>query len=93
MAEGVGFEPTFAFTKTVFKTVAIVHSATPPLTVLVYEIELSLATAIAGMLMWNYPSALQLNFVRIWEPKRIRFGKESVDGQDNNKTILRCLTT
>jgi hypothetical protein len=26
----VGFEPTFAFTKTVFKTVAIVHSATPP---------------------------------------------------------------
>jgi hypothetical protein len=30
MAEGVGFEPTFAFTKTVFKTVAIVHSATPP---------------------------------------------------------------
>jgi hypothetical protein len=30
MAEGVGFEPTFAFAKTVFKTVAIVHSATPP---------------------------------------------------------------
>ena len=46
MAEGVGFEPTFAFTKTVFKTVAIVHSATPPQTVLVYEIELYLATTI-----------------------------------------------
>jgi hypothetical protein len=44
MAEGVGFEPTFAFAKTVFKTVAIVHSATPPKTVLVYEIDLSLAT-------------------------------------------------
>jgi hypothetical protein len=44
MAEGVGFEPTFAFTKTVFKTVAIVHSATPPKTALVYEIDLSLAT-------------------------------------------------
>jgi hypothetical protein len=43
MAEGVGFEPTFAFAKTVFKTVAIVHSATPPQTVLVYEIDLSLA--------------------------------------------------
>ncbi len=40
----MGFEPTFAFTKTVFKTVAIVHSATPPQTVLVYEINLSLAT-------------------------------------------------
>ena len=26
----MGFEPTFAFAKTVFKTVAIVHSATPP---------------------------------------------------------------
>jgi hypothetical protein len=44
MAEGVGFEPTFAFTKTVFKTVAIVHSATPPKAVLVYEIDLCLAT-------------------------------------------------
>jgi hypothetical protein len=30
MAEGVGFEPTLACAKTVFKTVAIVHSATPP---------------------------------------------------------------
>ena len=30
LAEGVGFEPTFAFAKAVFKTAAIVHSATPP---------------------------------------------------------------
>ena len=30
MAEGVGFEPTFADAKTVFKTVAIDRSATPP---------------------------------------------------------------
>ncbi len=44
LAEGVGFEPTFAFTKTVFKTVAIVHSATPPQAALVYEIDPSLAT-------------------------------------------------
>ena len=28
--EEVGFEPTFAFTKTVFKTAAFNHSATPP---------------------------------------------------------------
>jgi hypothetical protein len=50
MAEGVGFEPTFAFTKTVFKTVAIVHSATPPQTVLVYEIDLRLATLFLAIL-------------------------------------------
>ena len=31
MAEEVGFEPTFAFTKTVFKTAAFNHSATPPI--------------------------------------------------------------
>ncbi len=30
MAEGVGFEPTNPCGLTVFKTVAIVHSATPP---------------------------------------------------------------
>ncbi len=30
MAEGVGFEPTEACTSTVFKTVAIDRSATPP---------------------------------------------------------------
>jgi hypothetical protein len=30
MAEGVGFEPTLACAKTVFKTVTIVHSVTPP---------------------------------------------------------------
>jgi hypothetical protein len=53
----VGFEPTFAFTKTVFKTVAIVHSATPPQTVLVYEIELSLATIRVG---WRMPLCIIL---------------------------------
>jgi hypothetical protein len=30
VAEGVGFEPTEARTSAVFKTAAIVHSATPP---------------------------------------------------------------
>ena len=30
MAEGVGFEPTVAFTTSVFKTGAFDHSATPP---------------------------------------------------------------
>jgi hypothetical protein len=33
MAEGVGFEPTDPCGSTVFKTVAIVHSATPPVNV------------------------------------------------------------
>ena len=31
MAEGVGFEPTFARAKTVFKTVTINRSVTPPM--------------------------------------------------------------
>ena len=31
MAERVGFEPTDAFTSTVFKTVALSHSATSPI--------------------------------------------------------------
>ena len=52
LAEGVGFEPTFAFTKTVFKTVAIVHSATPPKTSLVYEIDLSLANHLLFLSFW-----------------------------------------
>ncbi len=30
MAEGIGFEPTEAFTSTVFKTVALNRSAIPP---------------------------------------------------------------
>gem|GEM_PF-6554928 len=30
VAEGVGFEPTFRFRKTVFKTAALNHSAIPP---------------------------------------------------------------
>ncbi len=30
LAEGVGFEPTYACAKAAFKTAAIVHSASPP---------------------------------------------------------------
>ena len=37
-AEGVGFEPTEAFTSPVFKTGAINHSTTPPGTTLVFLI-------------------------------------------------------
>jgi hypothetical protein len=36
LAEGAGFEPALAEAKTVFKTVTIVHSVTPPQDIIVY---------------------------------------------------------
>ena len=37
MAEGVGFEPTVAFTTPVFKTGLFVHSSTPPNVLTMYD--------------------------------------------------------
>ena len=52
MAEGVGFEPTVAFTTPVFKTGLFVHSSTPPADVLGWQ---GMRKIIQGWLSWIVP--------------------------------------